>query len=166
LFPAQKSREKAGFAVSKITDTVSALAAPIAEANGCELWDVEYVKEGAVWYLRVYLDRAEGVTLEYCEAVSRALDPLLDEREELIPGSYTFEVSSAGAERPLKRPSDFGKFIGHLVEVKLYKPRDGRKEYIGSLKSYENGDVELDVAGTAARFTKGEVANVRLRISQ
>jgi ribosome maturation factor RimP len=152
--------------MSKIIDAVSALAAPVAEANGCELWDVEYVKEGSVWYLRVYIDRAEGVTLERCEAVSRALDPLLDAREDLIPGSYTFEVSSAGAERPLKRPSDFERFIGSLVEVKLYKPRDGKKEYVGTLKSYENGDVSLDIAGAVTRFAKGEVANVRLRISQ
>ncbi|MDR3277160.1 MAG: ribosome maturation factor RimP [Oscillospiraceae bacterium] len=151
--------------MSKIIDTVSALAAPIAEANGCRLWDAEYVKEGAVWYLRVYLDRAEGVTLEHGEAVSRALDPLLDEREELIPGSYTFEVSSAGAERPLKRPSDFEEFMGRLVEVRLYQSKNGRKEYIGKLKSYKDGDVAIDVAGTVTRFTKSEVANVRLRIS-
>ena len=150
--------------MSKIVDTVTALAEPVARKHGCELWDVEYIKEPGGWVLRVYIDSADGISIDQCEAVSREMDPLLDEREDLIPGSYTFEVSSAGAERPLRRPSDFERFIGHLVEVKLYKSKDGQKIYLGNLISYHNGDVEIDISGTPHSFAKSEIAQVRLRI--
>ena len=110
--------------MSKITDTVLALAQPVVEAEGCEIWDVEYVKEAGAWYLRVYIDKAGGVSIDDCEAVSRALDPVLDEADP-IPTSYVFEVSSAGAERELKRPSDFERFLGAEGEVRHYQPRDG-----------------------------------------
>jgi ribosome maturation factor RimP len=150
--------------MKKITDIVAALAEPVVKKHGCELWDVEYVKEAGLWYLRVYIDRDGGVTLEHCEAISRELDPILD-REDPIPDSYTFEVSSAGAERPLRRPSDFQKFLGHLVEVRLYKARDGRKEFVGQLLYGGDDAVEVSVAGTVYRFSRSDVANVRLRIS-
>ncbi|MBQ8974855.1 MAG: ribosome maturation factor RimP, partial [Oscillospiraceae bacterium] len=104
--------------MSKITDTVAALARPVVEQAGCELWDVEYVKEAGQWFLRVYIDKEGGVSIDDCEAVSRALDPILDESDP-IETSYVFEVSSAGAERSLKRPSDFERFMGSLVEVRL-----------------------------------------------
>jgi len=150
--------------MSKITDAVTALASPVAEKNGCELWDVEYVKEAGGWYLRVYIDRPEGVSISHCEAVSRELDPVLDERDDLIPGSYTFEVSSAGAERRLRRPSDFERFTGHYIEVKLYKPVDGQKVFFGNLAGYSDSAVELEVSGQRRFFEKSEVANVRLRL--
>lgn len=150
--------------MSKITDTVWALAAPIAERNGCTIWDVEYVKEAGAWFLRVYIDRDGGISIDHCEAVSRELDPLLDEYDP-IPDSYTFEVSSAGAERTLKRPGDFEKFIGHLVEVKLYRAHDGRKEQVGTLAAYDNGAVEIETPSGRLRFEKADVANVRLRIA-
>jgi len=150
--------------MSKITDAVTVLAAPIAEKNGCELWDVEYVKEAGGWYLRVYIDRPEGVSLDHCEAVSRELDPILDEREDLIPGSYTFEVSSAGAERRLRRPSDFERFMGHLVEIKLYKSQNGQKIFFGDLAGFVDGAVEIDISGQRRCFDKSEIASVRLRI--
>ncbi len=89
--------------MKKITDIISALAEPVVQKHGCELWDVEYVKETGGWFLRVYIDREDGVSIEHCEAVSRELDPILDACDP-IPDSYTFEVSSAGAERTLKRP--------------------------------------------------------------
>lgn len=149
--------------MSKITDVVWKLAEPVAKNHGCELWDVEYVKEAGEWYLRVYIDSDEGVTIDQCEGVSRELDPILDE-EDPIPDSYIFEVSSAGLERTLKRPSDFEKFIGSLVEVKLYKAKEGRKEHVGRLKAYDEGAVEIEVAGNTIRFEKNEVANVRLRV--
>ena len=151
--------------MSKITDTVTALAAPIAEKHDCSLWDVEYVKEAGTWFLRVYIDRPEGISISHCEAVSLELDPILDEHEDMIPGSYTFEVSSAGAERPLRRPSDFERFLGSLVEVKLYKQRSGQKSFIGNLSRYNDGDIELDVSGENISFVKAEIAGVRLRIS-
>ena len=150
--------------MNKIIETVSALAGPIAEKHGCELWDTEYVKEAGNWFLRVYIDRSEGVSIEHCEAVSRELDLILDEQEDLFPGSYTFEVSSAGAERKLRRPSDFERFPGRLVEVKLYKSRNGQKLFLGNLIGSADGDVEIDISGVPHRFTKAEIASVRLRI--
>ena len=150
--------------LSKIVDAVTLLAGPIAEKHGCDLWDVEYVKEVGGWYLRLYIDRADGISISHCEAVSRDMDVILDEREDLIPGSYTFEVSSAGAERRLRRPSDFERFAGHLVEVKLYKSRNGQKTFIGNLAGWADGGVEIDVSGHKHSFLKAEIANVRLRI--
>ena len=113
--------------MSKLTDTVAELAVPVIEKQGCTLWDVEYVKEAGTWYLRVYIDHPDGVSIDQCEAISRELDAIIEERD-MIPGAYTFEVSSAGAERSLKRPGDFEQFMGHLVEVKLYQGIGGRKE--------------------------------------
>ena len=151
--------------MSKIIETVTTLANPIVEKHGCKLWDVEYIKESGSWFLRVYIDHHDGISISQCESVSRELDAVLDEYEDLIPGSYIFEVSSAGAERRLRRPSDFERFIGHLVEVKLYKARDGRKTFIGNLAGSLNGGVEIDISGQRFSFEKAEIANVRLRIS-
>ena len=110
--------------MKKVTELVAELAAPAVAEQGCTLWDVEYVREAGQWYLRLYLDKDGGVDILDCEAVSRKVSDLLDEADP-IEGSYTFEVSSAGAERPLKRPSDFQRFLGHPVLVKTYKPKDG-----------------------------------------
>ena len=147
--------------MAKVTDTVAALAAPIVEEAGCSLWDVEYVKEAGTWFLRVYIDKEGGVSIDDCEAVSRPLSDKLDEADP-IEGSYTFEVSSAGADRVLKKPEHFARFQGQEVEVKLYRPREGRKEFVGLLQSWEDGDVTLDMVGTPARFEKKEIALVRL----
>lgn len=149
--------------MSKITDAVWLLAQPVAEKNGCELWDVEYVKEAGTWYLRVYIDKSEGISIDDCEAVSRELDLILDDADP-IPDSYVFEVSSAGAERELKRPGDFERFLGENVEVKLYKGVDGVKAFTGKLLSYDNGDVTISVANEEVTFVKGQIALVRLRI--
>ena len=111
--------------MSKITEKVFALAQPVVEEEGCSLWDVEYVREAGTWYRRVFIDKEGGVGIDDCERISRRLDPILDE-EDPIPDSYVFEVGSAGAERELKRPSDFEQFMGSDVEVKLYQPVDGR----------------------------------------
>jgi len=151
--------------MSKIVDAVSALAAPIVEKNGCLLWDVEYVKEAGGWYLRIYIDRPDGISIDLCEAVSRELDPILDEHENLIPGSYTFEVSSAGAERKLRGPADYERFAGHLAEVKLYKSKNGQKTFIGNLAGTKDGGVELEISGKQYSFEKSEIANIRLRIN-
>ena len=150
--------------MAKVTDLVAQLAQPLAEAAGCSLWDVEYVKEAGTWYLRIYIDKETGVSIDDCEAVSRPLSDALDEADP-IEGSYTLEVSSAGAERPLKRPSDFQRFLGHPVLVKTYKPKDGRKEFAGTLAGYDNGAVLLDMGGAEPlRFEKPELALVRLRV--
>lgn len=147
--------------MSKITDIVWSLAQPVAEAQDCEIWDVEYVKEAGSRYLRVYIDKADGVSIQDCENFSRALDPVLDEADP-IPEHYIFEVSSAGAERQLKRPGDFARFLGAEVEVRLYQPKDGRKAYVGTLAAYENGDVTITVGGEEKVFVKSTVAQVRL----
>ena len=151
--------------MAKVSDTVAALALPVVEEAGCTLWDVEYVKEAGAWFLRVYIDKEGGVSIDDCEAVSRPLSDLLDEADP-IEGSYTFEVSSAGAERPLKRPSDFARFLGSPVTVKLYKGRDGRKEFAGVLTGYDpdSGAITVTVGGGEMVFPKNEVALCRLRI--
>lgn len=150
--------------MKKITELTAELAAPAIAEQGCTLWDVEYVKEAGTWYLRVLVDKEGGVDILDCEAVSRKVSDLLDEVDP-IESSYMFEVSSAGAERQLKRPSDFKRFMGSPVLVKTYKNRDGRKEFAGILAGYEDGAVLLDMGGQApVRFEKAEVALVRLRV--
>ena len=147
--------------MAKVTETVAALALPAVEAAGCSLWDVEYVKEAGAWFLRVYIDKEGGVSIDDCEAVSRPLSDLLDQRDP-IEGSYIFEVSSAGADRTLKKPEHFAAFLGAEVEVKLYRPREGRKEFVGVLKGYEDGCTTLELDGREAVFTREEAALVRL----
>ncbi|MBR4158360.1 MAG: ribosome maturation factor RimP [Oscillospiraceae bacterium] len=150
--------------MSKITQAVWTLAQPVVEKHGCELWDVEYVTEAGSRYLRVYIDKPDGVVgIDDCEAVSRELDVLLDETDP-IPDSYVFEVSSAGAERELKRPSDFERFLGSNVEVRFFKSIDGRKSVIGELTGYENGDVTIRVGENTKTYLKAQIAQVRLRI--
>ena len=149
--------------MSKITDKVTALARPIVEEEGCSLWDVEYVKEAGEWFLRVYIDKEGGISIDDCEAVSRPLSDLLDEADP-IESSYVFEVGSAGLERQLKRPGDFQQFMGSPVLVKTYQPKDGRKEFAGTLAGYEDGAVLLDMGGETLRFEKNETALVRLRV--
>ena len=149
--------------MKKVTQLCAELAAPFVEAAGCTLWDVEYVKEAGTWYLRVLLDKEGGVDINDCEAVSRAMDPILDEKDP-IPTSYHFEVCSAGLERQLKRPSDFERYLGEPVLVKLYRPRDGQKEFPGRLVRYEDGAVTIEIRGREVTFDKAEVALVRLRV--
>ena len=148
--------------MKKVTDIVWELAEPVVKENGCELWDVEYVREAGQWYLRLYLDKDGGVDILDCEAISRTVSDLLDEADP-IEGTYVFEVGSAGAERPLKRPADFEQFMGADVLLKTYKPRDGRKEFSGVLTGYDDGAVSLTVGSETLRFEKPEIALVRLR---
>ena len=149
--------------MAKVTEIVAKLAEPAVAEAGCELWDVEYVREAGTWFLRLYLDKEGGVDIMDCEKVSRVVSDLLDEADP-IEGSYTFEVSSAGAERVLKRPSDFERFLGSPVTVKLYKARDGRKEFAGHLKGYDNGTLTVTVGKVEMTFAPEEVALCRLRV--
>lgn len=146
--------------MSKISDKVEALARPVVEEEGCRLWSVEYVKEAGTWYLRVYIDKEGGVGIADCEAISRRLDPILDEADP-VPDSYVFEVGSAGSERELRRPPDFEQFIGSEVEVRLYQPRDGRKTVVGTLEGYCEGNITV----SGAELKKEQIAQVRLHIS-
>ena len=147
----------------KITDQVAAFAAPIVEAHGCTLWDVEYVREGADYILRLCIDKEGGVDISDCEAISRAVDPILDEKDP-IPGSYQFEVCSAGLERALKRESDFLRFLGSPVTVKLYRPHNGLKEIPAILRGYQDGRVTVEAGKETITFEKSQVALVRLRV--
>ena len=146
--------------MAKVTDVVAALAAPIVEQAGCTLWDVEYIKEAGEWFLRVYIDREGGVDITHCEAVSRPLSDLLDEADP-IQNSYTFEVSSAGLDRVLRKPEHYEACKGQLVDVKLYRPMEGRKEYTGTLNGFVDGNVTVD----NKTFEKKDVAQVRLHVT-
>lgn len=149
--------------MAKVTDTVTALAAPIVQAQGCRLWDVEYVKEAGTWYLRVFLDKEGGVSIDDCEGVSRPLSDALDEADP-IEGSYTLEVGSAGIDRVLRKPEHFAAYVGSEVEVRLYRPVDGRKDHVGVLQAYENGDVTIETAEGPRTFVKKDVAQTRLYV--
>lgn len=146
--------------MSKISDKVEALARPVVEEEGCKLWSVEYIKEAGTWYLRVYIDKDGGVGIADCEAISRRLDPILDEADP-VPESYVFEVGSAGAERELKRPSYFEQFIGSDVEVKLYQSYEGRKTLVGTLEEYNDGNITV----SGVELKKEQIAQVKLHVT-
>lgn len=148
--------------MAKVTDVVRALALPAVEQCGCTLWDVEYVKEAGVWYLRLYIDKPEGVAIDDCVAVDRLVSPLLDEADP-IEGSYTFEVSSAGMERPLRLPEHFAACMGQEVEVRLYRAREGKKDWVGVLSGYDDqGSVTLTTPAGEQAFEKKDIAQVHL----
>ena len=143
----------------KVTEIVSRLAEPVVQAHGCQLWDVEYVREGDQRFLRLYLDKEGGVDINDCEAVSRAMD-----EADPIAESYHFEVCSAGLERALKRPGDFARFMGSNITVKLYRPRNGLKEIPCVLTGYDSGRITVQAGKETITFEKSEVALVRLRV--
>lgn len=139
------------------------LLQPIVEANGCEIYDVEYVKEGSDYYLRAYIDKPEGVDIIDCENVSRAFSDKLDETD-FISDAYILEVSSPGLGRALKKDRHFEKSIGEEVELKTYKPVDGSKDYTGILKAFDASTITLDIEGTDKTFARSDLAIVRLTI--
>ena len=139
------------------------LLEPILKENNFELYDVEFVKEAGTFYLRAYIDKEGGVSIDDCERIARAVDPILDEVDP-IPESYHFEVSSAGLERPLRRASDFAQFMGSPVLVKLYRPHNGLKEIPGILRDYQEGRVTVEAGKETRTFEKSQVALVRLRV--
>ncbi len=147
----------------KVTDMVTQFAQPIVEDCGCSLWDVEYVREGSERFLRLYIDKEGGITIDDCEKVHRAVDPVLDEKDP-IAESYHFEVCSAGLERALKRPSDFQQFMGSPILIKLYRPRNGLKEIPAVLTGYDEGKITATAGKETLTFEKSEVALVRLRV--
>ena len=149
--------------MNRIAQQVYELALPLAAEQGIEIWDVTYTKEAGDWYLRVFIDKPDGVGITDCENFSRAFDPILDEADP-IEGSYTFEVSSAGAERELKRPEQFQRFLGFDVEVKLYKASDGSKTWRGRLAGFDGGTVSVDCAGTEKSFDMASVAQVKVKL--
>lgn len=138
-----------------------ALLQPIVDANGLEIYDVEYVKEGSEFYLRAYIDKPDGVDINDCELVSRAMSEVLD-KEDFIEEAYIFEVSSPGLGRTLKKDKHFEKSMGEEVEVKTYKPIDGQKEFTGNLRSFDKDSITIENENTEIRFQRADVALVRL----
>ena len=136
---------------------------PIMEELEFELGDVEYVKEGSRWYLRAYIDKPGGISVDDCEKVSRRLSDILDEKD-YIEDSYIMEISSPGLDRPLKKEKDFARSIGKLVEIRTYRPIEKQKEFCGELTAYDNNSVTIDEEGTPRTFDKKDIALVRLAI--
>ncbi len=137
---------------------------PIMEENNFELVDVEYVKEAGTWYLRAYIDKEGGFTVDDCEMVSRRLSDWLD-KEDFIDDSYILEVSSPGLGRPLKKEKDYVRSMGREVEVRLYKAIDRQKEFTGTLSAYDDKTVTLTMEdGSEAVFEKADIALIRLAL--
>ncbi len=142
-------------------EKTESLLTPIAEANGVEIYDVEYVKEGSDFYLRAYIDKPESVTIIDCENVSRALSEVLD-KEDFIPDAYILEVSSPGLGRTLKKDKHLQKSIGQEIEIKLFKPIEKCKEFAGVLDSFDAESITI-LEGEAKRtFTRSDIALIRL----
>lgn len=146
---------------AEVEQRCEALVQPILDEHGFELWDVEYVKEGANYYLRVYADKEGGITIDDCVTISRALEGKLDE-EDFISEAYILEVSSPGLGRPLKRERDFARSIGAAVDVKLYQAVNQQKEYTGILKAYDEKKVILESEETEMEIQRNEIALIRL----
>lgn len=139
------------------------LLEPIAEANGVEIYDVEYVKEGSDFYLRAYIDKQEGVNIIDCENVSRALSDALD-KEDFIPDAYILEVSSPGLGRTLKKDKHLQKSIGEEIEIKLFKPIDKCKEFAGVLDSFDGDSITILEGETKRTFARTDIALIRLAL--
>jgi len=140
------------------------LLEPILAANHLELYDIEYVKEGGNWFLRAYIDKEGGVTIDDCEVVSRALSDLLD-RDDFIKDSYILEVSSPGLGRQLKKDKHFEKSLGEEIEIKLYKAIDKKKEWVGVLQSFDQDKLTVDLGdGKMMEFPRQDIAMVRLTL--
>lgn len=140
------------------------LVMPIIEQNNFELVDVEYVKEGSSYYLRAYIDKEGGITVDDCEIVSRALGDLLDEKD-FIEESYILEVSSPGLGRPLKKEKDYKRSVGKELEIRLYKAVNKQKEFYGILESYDETSVTIsDEDNNELTFEKSDIALIRLAV--
>ncbi len=147
--------------MANVTEKIWELAEPLAESLGLKIWDVRYVKEGADWFLRIFIDKEGGVSIDDCVEMTHAIDGPLDELDP-IKDAYTLEVSSPGAERALTRDSHFEEFIGSKVMVKLIRPLDGKREFKGILKGYDKGDVTVETDDTSFVFNKKEASYVKL----
>ncbi|MBR4795903.1 MAG: ribosome maturation factor RimP [Lachnospiraceae bacterium] len=146
---------------SEYEQRAEALLEPIVEANNFELVDVEYVKEGSDYYLRAYIDKEGGITIDDCELVSRAFEDKLD-KENFIKDPYVLEVSSPGLTRPLKKEKDFARSIGKLIEIKTYKAINKEKSFTGTLKSYDDDTVTIDLDGALLSIERANISLIRL----
>lgn len=149
---------------SKIEKKVTEYLNPVMQENNFELVDIEFQKEGSNWYLRIYVDKEGGFTIDDCELVSRALSKKLEENDP-IEQAYILEVSSPGLDRPLKKDEDFIKFKGSVVDIKLYKNINKKKEFQGKLKGLENNIIMIEQEdGEDISFAKDDVAVIRLAV--
>lgn len=139
------------------------LLQPLAQASGVRIYDVEFVKEGADWYLRCFLDKDGGVTIGDCETVSRSLSDRLDE-EDFIEEGYILEVSSPGLGRTLKKDKHLAAAVGEEVELKTYRPIDKQKEFSGTLKAFDADSITIENEGKELKFSRADVALVRLAL--
>lgn len=147
----------------EIVKLVEELSAPILEENKLEFVDAEFVKEGPNWYLRLYIDKEGGISINECETVSRALDAVLD--EDITEQPYILEVSSPGIDRVLKRDAEYVKYKGREVDVKLFKAVDGTKEFQGTLVGLIDDNVVIvDEENNEIKFPKKDVASTRLSV--
>ncbi|MGN0173848.1 MAG: ribosome maturation factor RimP [Acutalibacteraceae bacterium] len=144
-----------------VAEKVLTIIAPIAENQGLKIWDVRYLKEGASYFLRIFIDKEDGVTIDDCETFSRAIDEPLDKADP-IKESYFLEVSSPGLGRELTKEEHFKKFIGDEVIVKLFRPIEKQKEFIGKLVDYENGKVVIECNDETIEFQKNDISKVNL----
>ena len=148
--------------MSSVVETVTNLVTPILDENHFELVDVEFVKEGKSWYLRVYIDKPNGINIEECALVSDKLSEKLDSCDpDPIPQAYYLEVSSPGAERPLKKEKDYAKSIGKLIDIKLYKAVEGLKEYTGVLKEYDKDNITIEIDDNLIKIERSNLAMIR-----
>ena len=142
------------------------LVLPIIQAEGCELWDVEYVKEGSDMYLRIYADKEGGIMIDDCVTISRALEAKLDE-EDFIEDAYIVEVSSPGLTRKLKKDRDFEKSIGKLVIAKLYKAENGSKEFLGRLRAYTDSTITIETdSSETIELERKNISGIRLEFEE
>ena len=141
----------------------TAMLEPICAANGVEIYDVEYVSEAGEWYLRAYIDKEGGVTINDCEAVSRAFSDALD-ADDFIEDAYYLEVSSPGLGRTLKKDSHLEKSIGMEVELKTYKPIDKVKEFSGILKGFNDKEITVEIDGEDRSFNRQDIALIKLAL--
>ena len=147
-----------------IVNEIEQMVLPITDANNLELVDVEYVKEGGEFFLRIYIDKEGGISLNECELVTRTLNPILDEKDP-IKDNYYLEVSSPGLDRPLKKDKDFVRYQGRDVEIKLYKPMNGSKLHEGELVGLtEEKNIKVIIDNKEVEFDKKDVALIRLAI--
>ena len=138
------------------------LITPILDRMNFELVDVEYVKEGGTWYLRAYIDKEGGITVNDCEAVAREMNEILD-REDFVEDSYVFEVSSPVLGRPLKKEKDYIRSMGKEVEIRTYRAINREKEFYGILSAYDENTVTIKTEdGTEMTFEKSDIALIRL----
>ena len=148
-------------AYSKTEKRVWELAEPIAVQEDCFIYDIEYVKEGGVWFLRVYIDKDGGVSLDECEVVSRALSTALDKADP-IQQNYYLEVSSPGIERKLKTKEHFDRYIGETIDIGLYKAINKSKQLTGKLISFEDDIITVEVDGESFELSLKETTGVKL----